>query len=279
MDSTQGFPLEVRLSAYLDGRLPEAEMEEIDTLLANDADARAVLGRLRTGSASDTRAFGTPSQEPAPAAPAKAITEAAAPKAGTPPESVGPAAARVSRRRRRFWMQTISASLALFLAGAAAGYLIAMGREAGTPPQIAVTRGWLDDIADYHRIYSRQTRHLTEVPAGDDDHIVEWLSASTGVTFRLPDLSAQKLIFEGARLLVAGGKPTGQLLYRDTDGEIFAICFRQGEPVESRTALTENMRNDIGLVSWQRGTAVFVVVGPSADPDLERLAETVSTTI
>jgi anti-sigma factor RsiW len=39
------------------------------------------------------------------------------------------------------------------------------------------------------------------------------------------------------------------------------------------------MRNDIGLVTWQKGKASYVVVGPSADPDLERIAEVVSANI
>ena len=34
MESTQGLPIEVRLSAYLDGQLPRAEMHEIDEILA-----------------------------------------------------------------------------------------------------------------------------------------------------------------------------------------------------------------------------------------------------
>ena len=49
--------------------------------------------------------------------------------------------------------------------------------------------------------------------------------------------------------------------------------------VDGKTTLAESMRNDIGLVSWQQGKASYVVVGPSADPNLERIAEAVSTSI
>ena len=100
-----------------------------------------------------------------------------------------------------------------------------------------------------------------------------------GVNFTLPDLSDEKLTFEGARLLVAAGKPTAQLIYRGEDGDVFAICFLKSDLGATPSGLTDSMRNDIGLVSWQKGDASYVVVGPSSDPALEKLAEQVAATI
>lgn len=284
MESTQGLPLEVRLSAYLDGQLPEAEMEEINTILAGDDAARTVYEKLKLGSEFGARAFDRMLQEPIPLDLVRNIKEAG--RNEDDPSKLGfaaiPTAEIPANRRSAFWPQALAASLVIFLAGGAAGYLISEQKQTSfqtASNQFAPTRTWLDDVAEYHRIYSRQARHLVEVPASDRQHIVEWLSASTGVPFSLPDLSAQKLTFEGARLLVAGGKPTAQLLYRDGENEIFAVCFLQSEPVEGKTQLAESMRNDIGLVSWQKGKASYVVVGPSADPDLERIAEAVSASI
>jgi anti-sigma factor RsiW len=282
VESTQGLPLEIRLSAYLDGQLPQTEVEEIDAILAEDDDARVVFEKLKLGSEFGARAFDRMLQDPIPLDLVRTIKDVG--KSDEVPPKSGfatiPVSAAAPRRPSAFWPKALAASLVIFIAGGAAGYLVSEQRNAAEAPlQIAAARTWLDDIADYHRIYSRQTRHLVEVPASEQEHIVEWLSASTGVTFALPDLSDKNLTFEGARLLVAGGKPTAQLLYRDAENEIFAICFLQSDPVEGRTDLTESMRNDIGLVSWQKGNASFVVVGPSADPDLERIAETVSASI
>ena len=284
MEGTQGLPLEVRLSAYLDGQLPEAEVEEIDAILAADDDARAVYEQLKLGSEFGARAFDRMLQEPIPLDLVRNIKEAGkeedeAPKLGF---AAIPVSATPAPRRSAFWPQALAASLVIFLAGGAAGYLISEQKQTSfkvAATEFAPARTWLDDIADYHRIYARQTRHLAEVPASEKTHIVEWLSASTGVDFAVPDLTAQKLTFEGARLLVAGGKPTAQLLYRDAEGEIFAICFLKSEPVAAQTALAESIRDDIGIVSWQKGAASFVVVGPSADPDLQRVAEAVSASI
>ena len=282
MESTQGLPLEVRLSAYLDGQLPEAEMDELDAILAADDEARKVFEKLKLGSEFGARAFDKLLQEPVPPELVRGIKEAGESDDETddrPPAGIAAIPLAAARPRKPvFWPQALAASLALFVAGGALGYMIAERQDAATPMRAAAARTWLDDIADYHRIYARQTRHLVEVPASEDAHIVEWLSASTGVPFTLPDLSGQRLTFEGARLLVAGGKPTAQLVYRDADGEIFAICFMQ-TAAGGDTAPTETIRNDIGLVSWQKGKASYVVVGPSADPDLDRLATTVSSTI
>ena len=284
MESTQGLPLEVRLSAYLDGQLPEAEVEEINAILAGDDEARVVYEKLKLGSEFGARAFDRMLQDPIPLDLVRNIKEAG--RNEDAPSKLGfaavPAAEISANRRSAFWPQALAASLVIFLAGGAAGYLISEQKQTSfqaASNQFAPARTWLDDVAEYHRIYSRQARHLVEVPASESGHIVDWLSASTGVPFALPDLSAQKLTFEGARLLVAGGKPTAQLLYRDAENEIFAICFLQSEPVEGTTPLAESMRNDIGLVTWQKGKASYVVVGPSADPDLERIAEVVSANI
>lgn len=282
MESTQGLPLEVRLSAYLDGQLPEAEVDEINDILAQDDDARTVYEKLKLGSEFGARAFDRLLQEPIPLDLVRNIKDAGK-REDEPPVSgfaaIPAAVSPLPSRPAAYWPRALAASFVLLMAGGAIGYLVSEQQDADAPIQIAAARTWLDDIADYHRIYSRQTRHLVEVPASDQKHIVEWLSTSTGVAFNVPDLTAQKLTFEGARLLVAGGKPTAQLLYRNAGNEIVAICFLQSDPVEGATPLTESMRNDIGLVSWQKGNASYVVVGPSADPDLERIAEAVSSTI
>jgi anti-sigma factor RsiW len=282
VESTQGLPLEIRLSAYLDGQLPQTEVDEIDAILAEDDDARVVFEKLKLGSEFGARAFDRMLQDPIPLDLVRTIKDVGRGE-DEPPKSgfaAIPVAAAAPRRPSAFWPKALAASLVIFIAGGAAGYLVSEQQGAAEAPlQIAAARTWLDDIADYHRIYSRQTRHLVEVPASEQEHIAEWLSASTGVSFTPPDLSDKNLTFQGARLLVAGGKPTAQLLYRDAENEIFAICFLKSDPVEGKTALTESMRNDIGLISWQKGNASFVVVGPSADPDLERIAEAVSASI
>lgn len=49
-ENTQELPLEVRLSAYLDGQLDERETRDTEALLATDANAREILNLLKAGS-------------------------------------------------------------------------------------------------------------------------------------------------------------------------------------------------------------------------------------
>ncbi|PTM92690.1 anti-sigma factor family protein [Mycoplana dimorpha] len=280
MESTQGLPLEVRLSAYLDGQLPNAEISEIDRMLARDEQARTLFNRLKLGSDLGRKAFEDMLHEPVPLALVRSIKQAAT-DTGHEPGRTPLAPPADEARSYAGWTRIAASGLILLAVGAGAGYLLGSTRKPAAEPPVlfATTRNWLDELADDHRMYARQSRHLAEVPAARSAEIVEWLAAAVGVEFSIPDLSANKLDFEGGRLLVAGGRPTAQLLYKDEDGEIFSVCLQKAEPVPQRTDPVDIIRNDLGLVSWQQGAAAFVVIGPSSDPALETIAEAVGQAI
>ena len=134
--------------------------------------------------------------------------------------------------------------------------------------------GWLNDIADYHAIYAGQQRHLVEVGADESDHLKKWLGANVGVVFSIPDLTGFGLTFEGGRLLVANGKPVGQLMYRQADGTVIALCL-QSSPngdTASPPALKQQTIKGFDFVSWKGNGAAYVVVGPGGQPDLAGIA-------
>ncbi|MGF6176682.1 anti-sigma factor family protein [Ensifer sp. 4252] len=275
MQQTKGHALEVRLCAYIDGELGEAEKTELETLLARDEEAKALFEKLKAGSAFGNTAFEDFLHDPVPLALVRQIKQGSGinPKA----ERVTIAAANV--RSVPIWPRVMAASVALVLVGGATGFIIGTANNVGEPAKLASTRTWLDDIADYHRIYSRQKERLVEVPASEAPKIETWLAASVGVPFTIPNLTGKGLNFEGARLLVANSKPVAQLLYRNADGDVFAICFLKDSDSPQSDKFSESIRDNLGMVSWQRGGASFVVVGPSATVGLHDLAEAVSTTI
>jgi anti-sigma factor RsiW len=61
-------PIEVRLSAFLDGELPQKEQAAIRRLLATDCAAQALLSRLKTGSEAGNAIFATLLEDPLPLA-------------------------------------------------------------------------------------------------------------------------------------------------------------------------------------------------------------------
>lgn len=276
MESTQGLPLEVRLSAYLDGQLPHAEAREIDGILAQDEKARRLFNRLKLGSDLGRKAFEDMLHEPVPldlVRNIKLVSIDTGHDAGRPP----PAQPAKQAPPYGTWARLGAAGLVLLMAGGSAGYLLGAGHvPAATPISTAEARDWLDDIAGSHRVYARQTRHLAEVPASEGQHIAEWLASATGINFKIPDLSASGLSFQGARLLVAGGSPTAQLLYKDVDGEIISIYLQKSNAMPQKSDLTDSIRDDLGLIVWQNGTGSFAVVGPSSDPALATIAKAVA---
>ncbi|WP_085034219.1 anti-sigma factor family protein [Ensifer aridi] len=275
MLQTKGLALEVRLSAYIDGELGEPEKSELDALLARDDEARALLEKLKAGSAFGNNAFEDFLHDPVPLALVRQIKQGS----GISPRSERVATANLPRRSAHMWPRIAAASTVLVLLGGAAGFILGSTTRIAEPMRQANERSWLDEIAEYHRVYSRQKEHLVELPASEADKIKSWLVASVGVTFNIPDLSHKGLTFEGARLLVVEGKPVAQLVYRDREGEVFAICFlKQGDGQQSGE-FGETIRGDLGFVSWQRNGASFVMVGPSSNVALQDFAGTAAALI
>jgi anti-sigma factor RsiW len=277
LQNTKGLALEVRLSAYLDGEVSEAERKELEQLVARDDEARMLLEMLKAGNAFGNKAFEEFLHDPVPLSLVRRIKQGP----GVNPKAERVVNAAPSQTKVRLWPRALAASITLLLIGSSTGYIIGRTSNDGTPSvNVAAARTWLDDIADYHRIYSRQTaEHLVEVPASSGAKIESWLASSVGVSFSLPDLSTRGLTFEGARLLVAGGKPVAQLMYKNEDGDVFAICFLKSKPGTSDGNMAESIRDDLAMISWQKGGASYVVVGPSSDANLQQLTDTVSTAI
>ncbi|PWW04505.1 anti-sigma factor RsiW [Hoeflea marina] len=248
--------LSIRLSAYLDGELTDADALAIEALLESDPELRAELDALMAADASAQAQFDSLLAEPVPLALAQRIKSAAAGVSAKPAQ------------RRPVW-GALAAGLLLFIAGGASGYLI---YDRAAPGTEVARAGWLNDIADYHAIYSGQKRHLVEVAANESDHIKTWLGSTVGVPFSIPDLSAFGLTFEGGRLLVANGRPVAQLMYRQADGAVVALCFQSSTGAASAPGFKAQTIKGFDLVSWKAGAASYVVIGPEGRRDLTDIA-------
>lgn len=230
-----------KLSLWLDSELPPDEAQALEALLKSDPALQAELARLMAANDAASSEFAAMLAVPVPLALARAIDKAPLPKAVQP-------------RRLPSWA-AIAASLALLSIGTGGGFL------AGRQTEMPAPRDWVEDVAEYHGVYAAQTRHLVEVPASDRDHIKTWLTAQVGTPFDIPDLTTEGLEFQGARLLVAAGKPVGQLMYRNAAGQVVALCFVASEmpptaDIQSRTA------NGFQMRVWGKTGARYVLIGP-----------------
>lgn len=251
--------ISIKLSAYLDGELDAAEARSVEALLEKDPALQAELDALIAADAMAEEQFDALLGDPVPLALAQKIK---ALPVGTPP----------SRAASSPVWGALAAGLALFVFGGMGGYLL---KDRISPAGSLVAQaGWLNDIADYHAVYAGQQRHLVEVRADESDHLKKWLGASVGVAFSIPDLTGFGLTFEGGRLLVANGKPVAQLMYRQADGTVIALCLLSSPNGDqaSPPAFKQQTIKGFDFVSWKGNGAAYVVVGPGGQSGLADIA-------
>ena len=280
------------LAAWLDGALDDATAALVEELVNEDPATARLADQMRALDSRLPNAFSDIMRAPVPLSLARATT----PKADTkwrPNESRGPAPAdqhpgEVHGDAREATVTSIRRSPRLltrargWAMAAAAGVLIAAvgiplayrsGLETGVIQQAEseqLRRGWLTQVAQYHRAYSAESRHLVEVPADESAHITAWLGDRLNRQFAIPDLASHGLDFRGARLLIIDGAPVAQLMYAQAD-TIFGLCFLATDRPDA--GFDDTVRDELGLVSWRDSGHSFVVVGPSSPGTLRAIAE------
>jgi anti-sigma factor RsiW len=229
------------LVAYADGELDEASVAEVEAYLAATPAAQRTLAIYRETAA---------------------LLRAAFPESryvrGDVPEIVGRAATmpkpRGARLPRYSW--AVAASLVMGMIGYAAG--------AFWPGLIESRRDrMLDEVAEYHSIYSRETVHLVEVPATQQDHLKAWLGKRVNASLLIPNFNQAGLTFAGGRLVVLDGAPVAELMYTRATGLPIAFCVLShvGQP----RAISVERRGKLNLATWDDGSHSYFVVG-EADP-------------
>jgi len=257
MENFKELPLEVRLSAYLDGQLDDADAREIEALLDTDTQAQEILDTLKAGSDFGNKAFEEMLKEPVPLQLVRTINQAAA----EPSAPVRMAANNNIMSFMRFVPQAIAACAVLLMAGGYTGYFIGQKSASEIPMEISETtafeapaavdgvktRGFtfeapgaesisksdvaMMEIASLHKVYAADKTHADEIPAAQEGELKGYLEAVTAVKFSVPDLSSEGFKLRGGKLAVAVGQPTGALFYENGAGNIVAVYFMKNADV------------------------------------------------
>lgn len=271
-------PLDAQLTALIDGETTPEQKLELEQRVATDDGAKRLYDKLRHGADFGKRRMDDVLKEPVPLALVRSIKSVQPPKA-----PIAPRLSRPSLKLTPSRPQAIAAALVLFAAGCGVGYLVADNRSAPASSQTVEAapepNEWLDDITAYQRLLARQPRHLVEVPASQSEEISSWLTTTVGVAFRVPDISDGGWTFQGARVVLADGKPAGQLIYTSADGDTATIAFRKDNQPDDTEDFKETIRDEIGLVTWHNAGTSYVLVGPSAEATLIQLAMQIATEI
>ena len=242
------------LMAYVDGELDPTARDRIEEALDKDESLRQRVVMFRRSHELLREAFAeTPSMAVPPAL------------AGILEKDAGIAR---SRRAAHSWLMlpALAALLgALFFASPAL--------RSPSASDVAATRvaHVLEEVGEYHSVFARETDHLVELPATRRAEIESWLGERVGLAFKVPDLTARKLSFAGARMLVVDGQPIAQLMYIGPQDERVALCVAAG-PNDAPTPLQQGESEGWQRFAFAQAGHIFVVIGPSGTPGLEAIA-------
>lgn len=265
--------LSIKLSAYLDGQLPAEEATKIEKQLQTSTALQAELEALMNADMLAKSQFDEQLREPISLSLAQAI------------KNTNLETTKVEAHSRFGNLQSIAASITLLCAGVVGGYFIKdyISPTNVSSAAVSAEQNWINEIASYHAIYAKQKRHLVEVKDTGDNHISAWLSKSLGHNFNVPDLSVSGLNFEGARLLVVGGKPVAQLIYTTSNGEIVALCVQKSAQALGMSAKMAAPINDsingFDFFYWEHNGSDLVLVGNKGFDDFGPLATSTNSQI
>jgi anti-sigma factor RsiW len=264
MDERQSPSLdEARLHAYVDGQLAPAERDAVEAALAADPEAAATVRAWSLQRALLQNLHAEVLQQPAPVPQAQAAREA------------GRAAAGLARWRRWGGM-----AAAVLLAVAAGG----IGRGAWDDPSgagLARARPVQEfgrQALVAHVVFAPEVRHPVEVPAAQQEHLVQWLSKRLGRPLKVPDLAAQGYELVGGRLLAEGQGPRAQFMYQNPRGErltLYVGALDAREAAARETAFRFTSESGASSFYWVDNGYGYALAGRLQRAELLPLAEAV----
>jgi anti-sigma factor RsiW len=212
MDHSTPFPAgpshEHAWHALADGRLPPGDKKALQQQMAADATAQATVAQWQAQRQQLRALHQDMLEAPLPEALLQTLTRAAA---------------RRADQHRQWWRW----------GGMAASVLVAfalgwMGR--GQWPAVAPnglvavnasapSQRFAAQAAMAHAVYQPEQRHPVEVPAAQQEHLVQWLSKRLGRPLKVPVLTAQGYELVGGRLLPGDTGARAQFMYQNSAGE------------------------------------------------------------
>jgi len=222
------------LHARIDGQLPRERIEDVEAYLAAHPEEQARFSQYAQQRLALRAAFSAQASEPIPNR-----------------LRVAHLLAQQRHQGRRHLAQI-----------AAAACLIVVGASMITADAIAA-----------YRTFSVEVRHPVEVDAGQEAHLVQWLSKRLGRQLVVPDLAATGFRLMGGRLLPAEDGPAAQFMYENGNGERLTLYLRTG--VGGETAFRYHEEGGIGAFYWSDEGFGYAIAAKADRDLLLRVAELV----
>ena len=244
------------LHARIDGQLPRERTEDVEAYLAAHPEEEARFSQYAQQRQALRAAFAAQASGPIPSRLRVAHLLAQ------------------QRRRRRRQLGQIAAAVCLIVLGGIGGWAVRdlTGPLSSLPPG-AVARMITADAITAHRTFSVELRHPVEVDAGQEAHLVQWLSKRLGRQLVVPDLAAAGFRLMGGRLLPAEDGPAAQFMYENGNGERLTLYLRTG--VGGETAFRYHEDGGIGAFYWSDEGFGYAIAAKADRNLLLRIAEIV----
>lgn len=231
------------LHAYIDGQLPAARRAEVEAWLAAHPDDAARVRGWKSDVEALRSAWGNPAALPA------------APRLDP---------ARIRRRLHAGRWTGLARAAVLVLAlglGAGGGWLARDARDGyGTPPMA-------DAVTAYRMLADQQVSMDFE---GDRmGGLQGWLARNFNEAGRVPDLSSQGYVLQGARMMSTPEGAAAMLVYEDGQGGMLGVYLR---PRTQR--MRDGERRDGSLMAryWGQGDTAIAVVSSRFDQRADAIA-------
>lgn len=241
---------EADLHAWVDGCLEPARRAAVEAYLETNPAERQRLADYRAIDTELRRLFDPALDEPIPASLA------------LPP---------ARRWKSPAWLAQAAAAAGFMLLGGTLGWF---AHERIQQPLVA-DRAFVRQALAAHAVYVPEVRHPVEVDAGQQQHLVAWLSKRLGTTIQAPTLEALGFHLLGGRLLPADGKPAAQFMYQDAGGRRLTLYVRRGLDGNRDTAFRFAEQDGIGAFYWVDGDLAYALIGDLDRPALDQVAHAV----
>jgi len=262
------------LHAYADGRLAAARRAAVEAYLAAHPGTAAEVAGWRKTDAQLHRELDPLLNEPVPPRRIPATILAAAQQ---------PQAVRGFGAMRGWSM--LALGVACLAIGTGAGWL-SRGAVEGTVPM----QRFANDALVSHVVFSPESKHMVEVPANEEAHLVTWLSRRLDAQLHIPDLTPLGYRLIGGRQTVVADAPTAMLMYEGPDGTRISVQLRRMPNNRDTGFRLETLTPDSRVLQaihpavdhpqpmafyWADHGLGFAVSGPLARTQLLEVAQTV----
>jgi anti-sigma factor RsiW len=262
------------LMAYADGALDAASAARVAAAALARPEIRRRISAFRTTATLARAAYASVVDEEVPARLVAAVRTA--PAAGNVVAlRAKPATAAAAPARSRPIAWAVAASVALVMALGAGGVFTGSIEPRIGGLELASTDRWLENVAGFYNLaeatQASEGRLLVDFTAEDMPELGKWFGAKLNRNLAIPDLTQHGFALQGGRMIIVGGKPAAQLLYRNDANDTVGLVIAFSERREQEPRV--DSRQGVNVVHWHRGGYAYAFAGRIEGQRLRALAD------